>query len=202
MKIKPTFLWLALLLGGSQAFAQTNKNIPGPTDYPAFSRFVTERNIFDPNRQPHYSSNARRSTPRRSTRSNSAPTIALVGTMAYEKGTFAFFSSNEAEQKKILPVSEKIAGYTLVEIGPTSVTLETADKKQMTMRVGDVLRQESGGWQLAGAGDVPSGTATSSASAESSSGSETTPPAAAAAPALEVNDVLKRLMEKREKENK
>lgn len=198
MKIKSTFLWLALLLGGGQLFAQTNKNIPGPTDYPAFSRFVTERNIFDPNRQPHYSSNARPQSPRRTTHSTSTPTIALVGTMAYEKGTFAFFSSNDVELKKVLPVSEKIAGYTIVAIGATSVTLEAADKKQMNMKVGEVLRQENGGWQLAGAADLPVGAASSGAAADKSVGDSESKPAAAGEP----NDILKRLMEKRAQENK
>lgn len=193
-------LMLTLALAGGNVFAQTNNNVPGATDYAAFNRFVTERNIFDPNRVPHYSSTPRRTTPRRTARSSSAPTIALVGTMAYEKGSFAFFSSNDAEQKKVLPVSEKIAGYKIVVITPTSVTLEAADKKQLEMKVGEVLRQENGGWQLAGAGEVPSGTAPSSGAADSSSGSSASAPAAS--PALESNDTLKRLMEKREKENK
>ena len=196
------FLLLALISLGGNVFAQTNKNIPGPADYAAFSRFVTERNIYDPARQPHYSASGRRPTTRPRTRSSAAaPTIALVGTMAYEKGTFAFFSSNDSEQKKVLPVAAKIAGYKIVEILPSAVMLEAADKKPFAMRVGEVLRQETGGWQLAGQGDVPAGgaTATNSSSMEKSGESGESKPSAAAG---EPNDVLKRLMEKREKENK
>ena len=45
---------LALALsGGHAAFAQSN-GVPGPQDYAAFSHFITDRNIFDPNRVPHY----------------------------------------------------------------------------------------------------------------------------------------------------
>jgi hypothetical protein len=196
-------LLCALVLSGENVLAQTNKNIPGPADYAAFNRFIAERNIFDPNRVPHYPTAVRRTAARRTTRSATAPTIALVGTMTYEKGTFAFFSSNDAEQKKILPVDEKIAGYKIVEIFPTGVTLEAADKRQVDMRVGELLRQENGGWQLAGAGDVPAGAAASSpAAAESATEKTEGTPAPAVSPALEANDVLRRLMEKREKENK
>ena len=194
-------LWIALISLGGNVFAQTNKNVPGPSDYARFSGFVTERNIYDPNRQPHYSSGGRpRTTTRPRTRSSAAaPTIALVGTMAYEKGSFAFFSSNDSEQKKVLPVAGKIAGYKIVEILPAGVRLEAADKKQFAMRVGEVFRQENGGWQLAGQGDVPATAATAGGAASEKSGDsgESKPSAA-----IESNDVLKRLMEKREKENK
>ena len=186
---------LMLVLSAGGVFAQTNKNIPGAADYAAFNRFVTERNIFDPNRQPHYSTGPARTVARTRTRSNSAPTVALVGTMAYEKGRFAFFSSNDAEQKKVLQVSEKIAGHRIVEILPASVTLEAADKKQTSMKVGDVLRQENGGWRLAGQGEVPAG-AVPGGAGKSADSTEAKPSAAAGEP----NDVLKRLMQKREQE--
>ena len=133
--------------------------------------------------------------------STSAPTVALVGTMGYAKGDFAFFSSNDAEQKKVLSVSEKIAGYTVKEIRTASVVLETADKKSVEMKVGDLLRQENGQWELAGAGEVPSGSATAySSPAEGSASGPSAAPAVS--PDLEANDVLKRLMQKREQENK
>ncbi len=55
--MKPTQYkkWLALalaLLNGLFAGAQSN-GVPGPTAYSSFSRFITERNIFDPNRYAH-----------------------------------------------------------------------------------------------------------------------------------------------------
>jgi hypothetical protein len=145
----------ALLVGGAGALAQSN-GVPGPADYPAFSRFITDRNIFDPNRQPHYySSNTRRTTPRIRTRSNSAPALTLVGTMSYEKGMFAFFNGNSDDLKKALRVADKIAGYTVVAISPNRVKLATADlKKEFEMKVGDAMRQENGKWVLADAGDV------------------------------------------------
>jgi hypothetical protein len=200
------FLTLALALAGASVFAQTNKNIPGPADYPAFSKFVTDRNIFDPSRQPHNpTTRTRTRTTTRTRTSSSAPAFTLVGTMEYEKGMFAFFSGNSAELKKALPVSQKIAGYTVTDIAYGRVRLESADKKQkLELKVGDVMREENGGWQLAGQGEVPAGNSspesTGSAPAEGSaaSSSEASAPASASAP----NDILKRLMEKREQESK
>ena len=195
MKNKIRILFaLALVFSGGNSFAQTNKNIPGPTDYARFSGFVTERNIFDPNRVPHYSSGGPRKVVHSHARNTAVPTIALVGTMAYAKGDFAFFSSNDAEQQKVLPVAAKIADYTVAEIRPDGVTLADKDNKKLAMKLGDVLRQESGSWQLAGPGDVPTGAA-------SSAGSSDAGPSAPVAPAAasEPNDILRRLMEKRAK---
>lgn len=207
MKTMRTKLFLALVLAlvSEGAFAQTNKTIPGPTDYAAFSKFVTDRNIFDPSRQPHYTSSRTRTTRARARTSSSAPAFTLVGTMEYEKGMFAFFSGNSEELKKAMPVSQKIAGYTVTDIAYGRVTLESADKKQkLELKVGDVMREENGGWQLAGQGEVPAGTsltepdASAAAEGSSTSSSESGAPASASAP----NDILKRLMEKREQESK
>ena len=61
--MKPTQYkkWLVLalaLVNGLFAGAQSN-GVPGPTAYSSFSRFITERNIFDPNRYPRNSSSTR-----------------------------------------------------------------------------------------------------------------------------------------------
>ena len=202
MKLPRMKIILALALaGGLGAFAQTNgSKIPGGTDYSAFSRFVTDRNIFDPNRQPHYTSSRTR-TPTRTTRthSTSAPAFTLVGTMSYEKGLFAFFSGNNADLKKVLPVAEYIAGYRVTEITPGRVTLASTNQPGgLHLSVGDVMRLEGGKWELSGKGEVPAGDSSSVAETPGSSSGE--PVAAAPTSAAEPNDVLKRLMEKREKE--
>ena len=191
-------LALAVVLASPVAFAQSNR-IPGPQDYALFSHFITDRNIFDPNRVPHsYNPNQTRriSRTRRGT-----PGIQLVGTMSYEKGLFAFFSGNSSELSKVLQVGSKILDYTIMEIAPSFVVLESADKKeQPRLQVGDGFRQESGKWVLAKAGDVPaaSGVPEATGVSDNSSASDTS---AAPASAAEPNEVLKRLMEKRQKEN-
>jgi hypothetical protein len=207
MKLTHSKIVLALaaaLLAGGAAQAQSN-GVPGPADYPAFSRFITDRNIFDPNRQPYYySSNTRRTTPRIRTRSTSAPALTLVGTMSYQKGMFAFFNGNSDDLKKALRVADKIAGYTVMDISASRVKLETADKKkQFDMKVGDAMRQENGKWVFAGAGEIsnePSPTETPASPAGSDGSSESAAPATPSS-ATEPNEVLKRLMQLREKEN-
>ncbi len=200
--MKPTQYkkWLALalaLVNGLFAGAQSN-GVPGPTAYSSFSRFITERNIFDPSRYAH---NAAR--PYQSARTiHSTPTFTLVGTMSYEKGMFAFFDGNNSDLRKVLFQSDSnsIAGYTVVEITLAGVKLQTADKKQtVQMKIGEMMRLEGKEWQPAGRGELAANTAESAASAVEGSS-----PDAGAAPASagEPNDILKKLMQQREQELK
>jgi hypothetical protein len=201
--MKPTQYkkWLVLalaLVNGLFAGAQTN-GVPGPTAYSSFSGFVTERNIFDPNRYPHSSSTRSTYRPRVS---RSAPAFTLVGTMSYEKGMFAFFDGNNSDLRKVLYQSDSnsIAGYTVTEITLAGVKLQTTDKKQtVQMKIGEMMRQEGSEWQLAGPGELPASTAESTAPTVEGSNSD-----AGSAPgsAGEPNDVLKKLMQKREQELK
>jgi hypothetical protein len=201
MKLPRTTIFLTLALAsGFGAFAQTSNRVPSATDYASFSRFVTDRNIFDPNRQPHYTSSRPRTRTSSRSHSSSAPAFTLVGTMSYEKGLFAFFSGNNEDLKKVLPVAQKIAGYTLTQITPGRVTLESTDSKEkLQLQVGDVMRQEGGKWAWSGAGEVPAGDSTSTAEPASAASSDS--PAATISPASEPNDVLRKLMEKRAKES-
>jgi hypothetical protein len=188
-------LLLALLLAGGPARAQSN-DIPGETDYGAFSRFITQRNIFDPNRYPHESHTYQRTVSRPS---NSAPAFTLVGTMSYAKGNFAFFSGNGDDFKKILPVSGTIAGYTVKEITLTQAILQGPDKTNLQMNIGDQLRQENNGWQLAVATDV-SAPAAAGADDSTNSGASTDSSMVAPSPSLGSSDILKRMMEAKAKE--
>ena len=187
------------LAGGSAALAQSNK-VPGPEDYGSFSRFITDRNIFDPNRQPHYSSGDR---PRVRVHTHipvSAPSFAFVGAMNYSKGLFAFFSGNSAEYKKILVNQQDIAGYIVSDISLTGVTLDSADKKEhLELKVGDVMRQVDNKWVLTGPGEITGSADTSSASSSPASSSTTTSSTPAASGPT--SDILQRLKQLREKEN-
>lgn len=190
-----TGLLLALLLTGASALAQSN-DIPGETDYGAFSRFITQRNIFDPNRYPHETHASHRTVSRHG---NSAPAFTLVGIMSYGKGNFAFFSGNGDDFKKVLPVSGSIAGYTVTKITLTQAILQGPDKTNLQMNIGDQLQQENNGWQLTGPAD-----AAAAAGAGDSAGSGALTDSSTVAPSANLgsSDVLKRLMELREKENK
>jgi hypothetical protein len=201
MKLNRYKKWLMLafaLTNGFLAAAQSN-NVPGAVDFSSFSHFITQRNIFDPSRLPRSSS--ARSTYRPKV-SRSVPAFTLVGTMRYEKGMFVFFDGNNSDLRKVLYESDSnsIAGYTVTEITLTGVKLQTADKKQtFQLKVGDTMRLEGKEWQLAARGASLAGTMESTTpAAEGSSPDAGSTPASAGAP----NDILKKLMEQREKELK
>jgi len=198
LNLKSCLMLAAGLAGTAVAFAQSN-GIPGPQDYAAFSTFIADRNIFDPNRQPHYYSTNRTRIQR--SRPNWTPGIQFVGTMSYDKGWFAFFSGNSTDLSKVAQVGSQIAGYTITEITTNSVVLESADKKEQSeLKIGDGLREENSKWIFSKAGDLAvadSAPATAEASASGAESSSPTPPPSASEP----NDVLKRLMQLREKEN-
>jgi hypothetical protein len=192
-----TILVLLALAMAPGAFAQSNR-VPGPSDYGSFSGFITERNIFDPSRQPHYSSDRPRVKVRHV--SAGAPFLSLVGIMSYNKGTFAFFNGNDSDLKQVLPVSGKVAGYTVTEMTTSRVKLVSDDKKEtLDLKVGDVLRQENGKWELSDSRDVPAETSpTASAGRDNSTATDAaTVPSVADQP----NEILKKLMELRQKEN-
>jgi hypothetical protein len=195
---------LIILLAGSVCtFAQSN-GVPGPDEYARFSHFITDRNIFDPSRQPHNYDSSHVFRPNRVRTPRGTPAVQFVGTMSYEKGLFAFFSGNSMDLSQILRVGDKLQNYTITDITATNVMMESADKKeQLELEIGDGLRQESDKWIFSKAGELPAeASPTAPSSSPSSSGGDSsgsTP--AALPPALEGNDVLKRLMEKRAKEN-
>lgn len=210
--------WLIALLAGMVSFtlaaqstngaASTNgassqtESVPHPApqklDESAF-RLITDRNIFNANR----SGGTVRSTSRRV---GVVESFALVGTMAYEKGVFAFFEGSSSEFTKVIKPHEVIAGYKLVEIQSNSVKLESAGK-EIELPIGSQMRREDqGAWQVA---EVVAGGNSSSSSqssgrggrsgrSESSAGSQ--PAAGASGPSGDQNEILKRLMERREKE--
>src|ERR1035441_9473136 len=96
----------------SQGSGGTN-NGPITLDYSSF-KVVVDKNIFDPNRQPQRGPRTVRPTPK------SFDSLTLVGTMTYEKGTFAFFDGTSAEYKKALKLADAIAGYKVTNIAPTT----------------------------------------------------------------------------------
>jgi hypothetical protein len=202
------------------ATARSEPASPQKFDESAF-RIVAERNIFNANR----SGGAVRLPSRRPT---SVEFFALVGTMEYEKGAFAFFEGSSSEFTKAIKADSVIGGHKLMSIAATGVKLE-ADGKEIELPVGSQMRREDqGAWQVT---ETRGGFSTSSsANGESSSRngrserndfssrsrrdddsssrrngnleSGSRPPAAAAAtPSANEDEVLKRLMERREKES-
>ncbi|TAK93564.1 MAG: hypothetical protein EPO07_17955 [Verrucomicrobia bacterium] len=130
-------------------------------------RIVSERNIFNGNRS---GGTVRLASSRRPTR---VETFTLVGTMAYEKGVFAFFEGSSSEFTKVLKTDGVIAGHKIADILADAVKLE-ADGKEIELTIGSQMRREDeGAWHMAEAsgGSVSSGGNTSFASNRNNSDS-------------------------------
>jgi hypothetical protein len=166
--------------------------------YPTLDSFqiIRTRNIFDPLRTGF----VRQERPSGGQRSR-VDAFALVGTMSYSKGRFAFFDGSNSNYKKVIEPGGNIAGYTVKEVTQDAVTL-AANGKEFQMKVGTQMRNQGNNkWLLAGhiiddtAADETNGETNSEAAAVESSG-----PPAGGSP--EASDVLKRLMQQRQQELK
>lgn len=138
-------LALALTTGFSAA-AQPNR-VPGPTDFGQFSSFITERNIFNPQR---YARNSTSRPPVVMTAPRSAPSFTLCGIMSYEKGVFAFFDGNQPNLQKVLypSASNGIAIFTIADITATNVLLQSSNNQQtVALNIGQGMRLEGDSWQ-------------------------------------------------------
>ena len=160
-------------------------NGPASLDYAAF-KIIVDRNIFDPNRFPH-------AGPRPiAAKSKSFDSLTLVGTMSYEKGTFAFFDGTSAEYKKVLKLTDSIAGYKVTNIAPNAVKLATGTNEVELTVGGQLRREENGPWLLAGQStsyaSTPASTSSGGAASATTSGSGAE------------SDIIKKLMQRREKE--
>ena len=168
--------------------AAEGTNTSSRTDYVSF-RVIAERNIFNPNRSGRSSGQA--STRREPERRVKSDRFALLGTMSYEKGRFAFFDGSSSEFKKVLKPSDIIAGFKVIDVAPTCVKLETTNGQTLELCVGmQMKKREAEDWELAGKAD----------SADSAGTASSTNAPTASASGSEADDVLKRLMQRREQD--
>ena len=174
-------------------------------DYRSFQG-IAERNIFNPNRTRRTRGGAGEAEPPKPPQID---IIALSGTIQSARGQFAFFDSNASAFRKAVRVGDVIAGYTLRDVQQTSVALER-EKESIRLKVGEQLRREDEGeWKVTrgetftsssgetsgGSGAPASGATTADAgSGSASTGSESSGGGGGA------SDALKRLLEKRRKE--
>ncbi len=173
-----------LLVTGLIGRAQSTNTATRP-DYQSF-KIISDRNIFDPNRSTRSS---RRSEGPRPAKVES---FALVGTMSYEKGTYAFFDGTGSSYRKTVKTGDTIAGYKVAEIAADRVKL-AVNGQQIELNVGvQMKKQDEGEWQVAGRAESFSASSPGTAPAEKSESASNG----------EENDVLKKLMQKREQELK
>lgn len=165
--------------------ATTNAPPSNPRDYAAF-KIVNERNIFNANRAGRSSG-----PPKPAAKPTRVDNVALVGVMSYGQGPVAFFDGSSSSLKKAVRLNDSLDAWKVTEINTAGVKLETGGKT-LALRVGSQLRREDDGdWKpversdfAASSGASASGDAAGSTSSGGSSES----------------DILKRMMEKREKE--
>ena len=204
MKVPPS-IWIGsltagVLLGALLGFA-AETHPTSVIDSKEVARRVADRNIFDPERQPRIRGESRPTPKPKVVASADAPEFGLVGVITYPRGTFAFFDGNASEFHKTLQLNAVIAGQTLSTITPQSITLMATNRPPNLLRVGQRLRQDSEGvWQLVtGLGGEgfkrlgSAGGATGTSSASSTTPSEDPPGS---------DEILKRLLKKREQEMK
>ena len=179
-------LWatvVLLLATGLVGSAQSTNAVARP-DYQSF-KIITDRNIFDPNRSSR-SSRTRTEGPRPAR----VESFALVGTMSYENGTYAFFDGTGSSYRKAVKTGDTIAGHKVAEISADRVKLEV-NGQQIELNVGVQMRkQDEGDWQVAGRAESFVTSSPETATAEKTDG----------ASGGEESDVLKKLMQKREQE--
>lgn len=161
-------------------------------------KLIYERNIFDPNRQP--------ATVRKSRARQAVPTkvesLSLVGTLLSDKESYAFFDGSESRFRTVLKTSNSIAGLTLIGITTSSVKLlNESNTVELPMGM-HLKRQDEGEWELAAGTGSYGSSSTSSPSTTTTSTSSSSDPAAPAPSGSTPgeDEVIKRLMQKREQE--
>lgn len=163
---------------------QAVASAPAGNSFEAF-RIIAQRNIFNPNR----SNGMSRDENPQAARTVRNESFTLVGTMLYDDTQLAFFDSSSPGYKKVLKPGESIAGYKLTQIEPNHVKL-TLDEKLVDLRIGQQMRrEEEGEWSVSGHSAV-----------ETSTDAETSNTESAPAASGDEDEVLKRLMKKREEE--
>jgi len=162
---------------------------PVPMGYDAF-RIVAQRNIFDPNRRARSTTNE--TPPERPKRTEA---FTLLGSIAYEKGDFAFFEGTSSEYRKSVKAGDSIGGLKIAEIAPNHVTFEAGEGKTLRLPIGSQMKRIEGEeWKV--------NSQVESFSSSSSSGSSATPSGDSSGGSTtssgsgEVNEVLKRLLER------
>ena len=164
-------------------------------DY-AFYRLIVDRNIFNPNRRPQQPFTRRDPTPVVRT----TDYISLVGVMSYEEGDFAFFTGNLSRYEKSAKVDDVIATYRVVAINVNSNTVRLeGGTNRMELQVGMTMRRdEDGVWH---ASRTPALFASyNSTPAPGSDSSAPRGPSGGAAASADDNEVIKRLMQRREQQ--
>jgi hypothetical protein len=198
--------------------------IAGAADTPATSQakgfdafaLTKARNIFDPERR---AMRVETSEAPPTTAPSRPDYLALTGTMVTPGKALAFFNGSRSEYNKVVPISEKLGDCTLVAIGGNQVELERKGKA-VTLQIGQQITLDDAGTittatvmeQHASTSDFRPSDDTrrtddsrrrdDSRGSTSAAAPSTTVQPPAGAPAAPANsaELLRRMMERRQKE--
>jgi hypothetical protein len=142
---------LAVLLAAQNfaAIAQTT-NALAPADYP---KFILQRNIFDPGREPNVPYVFRPKTAYVPPVVRQVDAFSLVGIIGYGEGRLAgvhaFFNGSSLQYQKAAQVDDSIAGFKITNIAADSVTL-VSGTNTMVLAIGEQLHNDGiGHWLYA-----------------------------------------------------
>ena len=157
---------------------------PAPGDYENF-RIIAERNIFNPNRIGRV---------REGGDGPAAPredVLTLVGTLESDKGIVAIFDSPDSALRKAVRDGQSLGGFKIKSVDTNSVQLE-GEKQSFSLNVNQRLRRiEQGEWKVSNVEPPP---------VAAPSGPD--PSSAPLAIPANASEVLRRLMEQRQKQLK
>ncbi len=183
----------------------------GPPTYDSF-RLVRTRNVFDPDRRP-----VRPVTNAPAPVAGRADYVTLTGTLLTPDKTYAFFSGSRSEFNRVLTVKERIASATIAGITVQHIEIER-DGKRTVVAVGQTVpfdNQTAPG--VPPVAEPPAPVAASVDGAASGSAAAATPPPSYAprpavtagttsappkGPSANVDEIRRRMMEKRQQELK
>ena len=144
-----TLIPALMLAGGLAAEAQTTNAPAQPANYSTFSKFISERNIFNPNRYAR-AANTRYRPKTVPVRRNS---FGLAGTMSYDEGEnaglHAFFDGSSGDYRKVLQPGGTIAVFKISDITADSVTL-VFETNSTVLKIGQQMHDDGRShWALA-----------------------------------------------------
>ena len=164
-------------------------------------RFVKTRNVFDPNRS---AAPKERREERAAPRAPRADSLALTGTMVTSGKSLAFFSGSRSDYSKVISAGDMVGKFKLGEITSAGVTLEH-DGKSTPLAIGRQLTiGESGSTTEEPISTAPPVEPSADAPVASADGggaeTPTAPPPTAAPAAGGMSEVMRKMIERRQKE--
>lgn len=146
-------MWMMLLLVAALPAAAASKvttSKPSPAKLAkvddGFKPFavITQRNVFNTNRNPPSPVEAVPTPPR----TPKVEALALIGTMSSERGSVAFFDGTSTAYRKAAATGEKIGSCTVLSIEHDRVTLQAGDRELCLPLKMQFYREDQGEWQL------------------------------------------------------